>query len=427
MSNLISEKIHYERLKNGFDIYSVNSDLDDIVILKMALPGGIHAAYQKQSLMLLLSDLLPAGIKKTSRNKVLEKIENLGARVNVSFGSDYLFINIVSLTSVFSDVLKMVVSSVVNPVISEDDYNTSLEKIKNILKQNENDTKIVSSKELIRLMYKKGHPHYRKNVKELERELGTLKLNDMIEFHKKTLTSVGAFAVVAGGTQNEKIKKDITKTLALFSEKISENSFKFDIKKLNDDSKKDARINIKDKLNVDTRLGIPLFITNTHSDFYALQFAVSVLGSSSTSRLFNVLRTQKNLTYGAYASLESFEKGYPGFLSAYSIFPNTVWKEGKEAMFSVIENFVNKGIKKKEFEEMKEEVRGKFKVGLSSSAGLSGAVFSVVLNGRPVSFIDEYVGVIDSLALKQVNASIKEHLDLSLLKTASAGTIDGIE
>ncbi len=424
MQNKISKKVHYERLQNGVDLLLLKTHSKDVVVSKIAIPGGLHSTYLKQSVALLLSDLLPAGNKQNKKSDVLEKIEGLGASVSFSFGAEYIFINISSVKSVFEEVFNIVFDSITSPVITKKDFDTSVLKVSNILKQNSEDAKVVSERELKRLMFVKGNPHYRESVNVLEKEIKTLDLKSVIDFYKNTLSSVGVVGVVAGDINVKKFKNFFENKFDLLPNRVLNIETKLRSDKLNTKSKKESIVTIHNKPNIDSRIGIPIFITPEHSEFLALQFAIAVLGSSSTSRLFNILRIRKNLTYGAYANIDGLSKNYPGFLSVYSIFPNTVFKEGVASMDMIVKDFIEKGITKKEFDERKVEINGRFKIALSSTAGISDALFNIAVLGKPASYLDEYVENINSLMLKDVNNAVKKHLDYSLLKTVSAGAIN---
>ncbi len=424
MTKLISKQIQYKRLENGVDTYLLKTSTRDVVTCMMAFPGGTRATYEKQSIAVLLAEMLPGGTKNKKRSAVLEKFDELGAHISVVSDTDNLLIKLSSTKVVFVEAYRLLIEVLASPLFMHDEYKISLLRLKNKFEQNNENTKVQAGTALKQLMYVHGHPHWVPDNKSIVKELNGLKKTELTNFYNNTFSTVGSFVCIAGDIQPKKMIQELDEIIKILPSEKTKNVSKLHVNYTNNSVEKDAIVTIKDKLNIDTVLGIPLSITREHSDFFALYMAISILGASSTSRLFNILRTEKSLTYGAYAILSGFEKGYPGFVYASAIFPNNVFNEGRNVMKKVVKDFVDKGVTSKELKERKVEMLGKFKVGLSSTVDKCSAVFSTIQSGKPVSYIDEYVNLVESLTLREVNNAIKEHLDYSLLKTASAGGID---
>jgi zinc protease len=187
---------------------------------------------------------------------------------------------------------------------------------------------------------------------------------------------------------------------------------------------RDIVIPCKDKMNIDTLLGLPLMLTKYDEDFEPLAVGIAILGSSSSSKLFNELRTRRSLTYGAYASPEGFADGYPGYLYASAVFPSDMFIRGREALREVVQTFVEKGVTASELKKRKEEIVGRHVVGLSTTAGLTGVVFDTLVAGRPLSYLDMWPERLAKLSLTRVNQAIATHVHYEDAVTAAAGGID---
>ena len=181
---------------------------------------------------------------------------------------------------------------------------------------------------------------------------------------------------------------------------------------------------MREKMNVDTFLAIPLALTNNHGQYHALLCGTTILGASGSSRLFLSLRGRQSLTYGAYAGLAGMADGYPGYLLASAIFSNDVFAKGRTALRNEVALWAEKGVTTSELARRKEELAGKYKVGLASTRGIAGALFGSVLAGRGVEYVDKYPAIIEALTLREVNRAIKEHVHYDLAVTAAAGSID---
>ncbi len=419
----IEKRVEYKRFDNGADLYLLKTSVKDVIVCKMAFTGGTHYTYENQTISLLLSEILPGGTNRKKREDVLEKFDELGVKVTVTSGEEKLFVNLSSRASVFVEAFTLLLETLVNPSFSQAEYNIALSKTENKLKLLKENTQFRANNELKRLMYKKGHPHWSPDLKKMQKDIELVAKDDIKNFHKNTFSSIGSIICIVGDIKPKKIMQELSIINDLPND-ISKITPKLDIKKYNAVSKTESIIPIKDKMNIDTYVGVPLLLTRDSDEYYAFNVGVSILGSSSTSRLFKVLRTKENLTYGAYAGLEGFSDGYPGYLYARAIFPKDVYSKGKEIMVDIVRVFSDKGVTGKELNEKKEEIAGKYKVGLSTTEGMCSALFATVISKRPVSFMDKYPAMVEMFSTKEINSAIKNNIDFSLVKISASGSVN---
>lgn len=424
MTLYLSKRTYYERLPNGADVYLLQTPTKDVVVCKMAFPGGVYATYNKQSVALLLDDLIPGSIKKKKRSVILEQFEMLGAMMSVHTAQDLLIVTLTSRSAVFLEAFRLAVEVLTTPTFAESEFKESCARLENSFKHALENTRIQANVALMHALYQKGHPHWVPSTPQFLKELRTTTRDEVLTFYKETLSSVGAVICIVGDIHPNKLIEPLRECLTPLPPKVSKRIPALHVGNVVATSDTDTIRTIHDKLSVDTLFAIPLILTREHHAYRALQIGVSILGASSNSRLFSVLRTEKNLTYGSYAALSGFGEGYPGYLSGLAIFPNTVFLEGRKVLKETVQNFVEKGVTKKELEERKEEIAGKFKVGLSTTQGVCATLFSILLEGKTTAYLDTYVETITALTLKEVNEVIKEQLDFTLVKTAGAGAID---
>lgn len=425
MNNTITQRTEYVRTEQGTDVFVIQTPSKDVVVCTMAFPGaGLHAAYSKQSIVRLLSELLPSGTKKHTKNYILEKFELLGASVSVSHGGGYVCITLASRSAFFLEAFELLLLVLTDAVFSKSEYASALSSVENSCIHAEEDTKIRAVVALRQAMYRKGHPHWAPTPQQLLSELKSTTREEVLGFHKDTLSAVGSVVCIAGDVQPKKIVQALQRSLTTLPSTLPKEYVQLHVGNTNNSADDTQILSIQNKFNVDTFVGIPLALTRDDEDFQALQVGVSILGGTSSSRLFSILRTKKNLTYGSYAQLDGFSDGYPGFLSARAIFPNDVFLIGKPVLEETIQTFVEKGVTPKEVQERKEEIVGKFKVGLSTTAGMCSALFATVMSGKPLSYIDEYPQKISELGTSIINKAIRKHINFALAKTTAGGAID---
>jgi|SRR3989339_146428 len=421
----IAQQVAYTRAENGTDVYVLKTPTKDVVTCMMAFPGaGTHATYQTQSIVTVLADLLPSGTSTRTKKEVLELFDALGAKVSISHSGTYLLVTLMSQSIFFLDALELLLDVLSRTVVTKDEYQASWSRVKNMYHHSKEDTRLQAMLALRQAMYLKGHPYWLPSTKKRMQELEGMTKEDVLAFHRRTFSSVGGIVCVVGDVQPKKIIASVQALVQVLPTQVSKDIQKLHVERVNMTAPREEIVTIKNKLNVDAFVGIPLSITRDDEDFLPLQIGVNILGASSNGRLFNTMRTKNNLTYGSYATLDGFGDGYPGFLSAYAIFPTEVYLRGKPVLEKTIQDFVESGVRPKELEEHKEEIIGKFKVSLSTTVSICSVLFSIILNGKPVSYIDEYSDIVFALSSRILNKVIQKHIDFSLAKTTAAGSIN---
>lgn len=420
----IEERVVYERLPNGLDCYLLKTPVNDIVTLMLALPGGMFATYKKQTVAALLDDLLPGATSKLSRQMVHERFDDFGARTSVHSSGTHMIVRLSCRSTVFVPAFRLLIDTLTDAQFTSGEYAESKERLLGMLIHSKDDTSMQAEVALSHLLFAEGHPHWQKSTDALVREVRSVEKRDVEMFFRGTLSAVGSLLTVAGDIDAQLLLKELRSILSAVPSQAPMLVPKVQVSQTLEPKGDDSVVPIRDKMNVDTYLAIPLTLTRESDDFLALQVGVQVLGGSSTARLINTLRTKKSLTYGAYARLAGFDDGYPGYVRARAIFPNDVFSRARTEMRTVVEEFVAKGVTDKELAARKEAVAGQHKVGLSTTDGICGALFNTLLNGRPLSYVDAYPTLVAALTRRHVNTAIHSHLNYSLAVTSASGAVD---
>lgn len=422
MAGDYTKRIVYERLNNGLDAYVVPTVSDDVVVATLALSGGSLMSEQRV-IPALLGSMLPGSTKQNSRHEIRAQLGSLGASVSFSVSDHHTLVSIASRAQVFSDVLAVVVDVLARPTFPQNEFIEARTHLDTALVNAEEETGVRAATAFAQSVYREGHPHYSETPSVLRKQLAGITRKDVVRFHAEALSTLGGYLIVAGD-----VKPAILRTLTGMLENLPSERPLMDpmvhMDRTSRPAHKDVVISLRDKMNVDTILGIPLAMTRNHPDYHALSMGVQVLGGSFSSRLFHELRDVRNYTYGAYATLKGMDDNYPGFLSASAIFPNDVFGPARTAFREVVQLWAEGGVTAKELIMRKEELCGRYVVDLASTRGLASAVHGVVSAGRPLTYLDEYPDIIRSIRKRDVDRAIKEHVDYGLAVTAAAGSID---
>jgi zinc protease len=418
------QRVQYNRLPNGMDVYVLRGSSPDVVIAEFLFPGGAHVVYDMPVVAGLLEYMLPGSIKRMKREVVLETFDRHGATVSISSEDAYLSVHIACRRAVFADVLRLVFEVLTTATLPSREYEEALVHMSSSLVHARENTKVRAQEMLMGTLYQKGHPHWSPSVSTLLKMVGKVTRQEVCAYYARACATVGSIACIVGDVDPEATQALVQDVCGRLPQTASLPTRVQSTKVGDVRESADILISLPDKVNVDTYIGIPTLLTRDASDQVALQVGVQVFGGGATARLFHELRTKQSLTYGAYAGMRGLADGYPGYLVASAVFPHDVFERGRTAFREVLKTFITKGITTKELTARKEEIRGKHVVGLSTTSGLHAALMGTVRAGRSVRYLDEYLGHVDALTVRMVNEAIATHLSYDQSVLVAAGAID---
>lgn len=171
------------------------------------------------------------------------------------------------------------------------------------------------------------------------------------------------------------------------------------------------------------QIGQSLGMDSNHPEYYALAMGVFILGGNFSSRLMQVVRDELGLTYGIGAGVEGAELGTDGLWRIGATFGSTNVERGVAATLEQVERWYHDGVTQAELDAKKATVYGSYQVGLATTRGLAGAIMSTLDEGRPLTWVDDYVDRIGSLTVDEVNTAIRRWVDPDALVIAAAGNL----
>ncbi len=417
------KRVSYDRLSNGIDIYSLTTQSKDIVVCSIAFPGGYYATYDNMSIGDILDAVLPGSTRTKKRSYILEKFELWGAKVSFSVTSNTLTVSIRSRKEVFTNVLDLVVLILEERYCAPHEFEEAKMRLREGYVHDKDDTNTQARIALFRSLFTKGHPHWCTTLDESISLLKKVSIAHVEHFFEQTVRTVGAVVCIAGDVGGTRFLREVKKILEGMSRTEESVPPSFTYTELATQHDTDIVIPRKGKENVDTYIMTPMTLLKQDIDFLPLKIGVEAFGSGSTSRLFSILRTKENLTYGASASLKGFDEGYPGYCIGRALFQSTVFHRGRERLREEFKTFIEKGVSARELREVVEEIQGVFTVGLSTTTAQCSVLFATVLEKRPVREIDEYLDKVRALRLSEVNSAIKKHLSGSVIVTSACGAV----
>jgi predicted Zn-dependent peptidase len=152
---------------------------------------------------------------------------------------------------------------------------------------------------------------------------------------------------------------------------------------------------------------------------FALRVLDTILGGSTSSRLFQEVREKRGLAYAVYSYSSQFVDG--GHVGLYvGTRPDNVG-EALDVIGTELRRLSEDGVTDAELERARENLKGRTTLSMESTLARMNRLGSSVLMGVPVLTLDEVLARIDAVTLDDVAALASELYDPSRLSAAAVG------
>jgi predicted Zn-dependent peptidase len=152
---------------------------------------------------------------------------------------------------------------------------------------------------------------------------------------------------------------------------------------------------------------------------FALRVLDTILGGSSSSRLFQEVREKRGLAYAVYSYTSQYlDSGQMGIYVGTR--PDRT-AEALDVIATELHRIVDEPVPSDELERAKENLKGRTALSFESTLTRMNRLGSAVLTGVPVMSLDEIVAAIEAVSAEDVAALANELLQPSLLSAAGVG------
>ncbi len=290
------------KLANGMQVVLVSQNEQPVVSVRMIIrAGAAHDPKGKHGLAMLTATLLDQGAGTKSAEQIAETIDFIGGVLGTGAGSDLSYVNAVVMKDSYDIALDLLADVVQRPTFAAEEIERQRQQALSALKVAAEDPESVADRVIDRLIYG-FHPYGMPGAGTGE-SLTSLTRADFVDFHKKYFVPNNALIAVVGDIAAAEAMAGLEKHFGTWKA--------VEVPGLNVTDPPDATrrvivIDKKDSVQTEIRVG-HIAIPRKHNDFEAIDQTVKILGGEGANRLQQVLRSQKQLTYGASADLDTYK------------------------------------------------------------------------------------------------------------------------
>ena len=293
-----------KQLANGLTVVLVSQNEQPSVSVRMIVrAGAAHDPKAKMGLAMLTATLLDQGAGARNAEQIADDIDYLGGILSTGAGTDLSFVNTIIMKDDYAAGLAMMADVVRRPTFLPAEIDRQRQQALSGLKVAAEDPESVAGMVIERLIF--GFHPYGMPGSGTPESLQSLTRQDFVEFHGRYFVPNNALVAVVG---------DISPADAMVGlEKYFGDWTPGDVPPFTpiappEPTRRVIVIDRPDAVQTEIRVG-HLAIPRKHDDFEALDQAVKILGGEGANRLQQVLRSQRQLTYGASADLNSLKFG----------------------------------------------------------------------------------------------------------------------
>ena len=372
----------------------------------------------------VLQDLAVSLLDKgtTARNKfdIAHELESRGAEIRFHSMATRIAFSGKCLNKDVSSVLAICAEQLRDPTLDESEYEKVLPRLQASVMQSMESTATQAGTALRRMLFNEDHPNY---AYAPEREMEILSATDpenVSEYYQERSGANEFILVVVGDFDVDEVIDSVRLGFASWQSRPVVRSYDLIVPKATQTT---VHVPMRDKYNIDVRLGHAINLKRGHKDYLPLYLGVFILGGNFSSRLMDTIRDREGLTYGIYSQLSSVAAEFCGYFLVRATFSSESLARGVERTNDLIREFAEGGVSTDELSSKKRTVAGSYKVGLASTGSLARTIAGNIISGLGINYVDEYPELIHGVTKDEVNAAIESWIDTTALRTATAGSI----
>ena len=410
------------KLKNGIQVLVVEDDKLPVVTYSLRIDRNPIIDGEKVGVSTLLSAMLGNGTTNIPKDEFNEEVEFLGASVSVTFRGG----SANTLTKNNSRVLELWSDAIINPLLTEEEFDKEKAKLLESLKADINNIDAISSRVSSALSYGKNHPYGEFTT---EQTIENVTFEDVIEYHKKYNIPNNAYIVVVGDVKTKELK-------AVLKEKFEpwkKGKLPVNPEPLYTDNVGLTEINF---IDVPSATQSTVIFTNntrlkqTDEDYFAALLANQVLGGGSEGYLFKNLRDDNGWTYGSYSGLGSNRYGVSRFTAEAKV-RNSVTDSTVTEIVKEISRIRTENVDPQRLKDVKAAYLGNFIFSTERASTVANFALGQKLNNLPDDYYETFIENINKVTAQDLKKAANKYFKLGNTRIIVVGrgseVVSGLE
>jgi zinc protease len=407
-----------QTLANGLQVVAVLHHEQPVVTMRLLIRAGTSSDPKgKLGLAHLAASLLDQGTKSKTAEQMNDEIDFIGGAMGAGAATDLTFCNMVVMKDSFEKGMRMLSELAREPGFAPAEIERQRQQMLSGLQVSLEDPEYIANSVFDRLVY--GFHPYGMPTNGTPETLASLTRDDLVAFHRRYFAPNNAILAVVGDVTAEEAFATAKKVFGDWDKKdLSAEKFV----QPPDPTRRVIVVNKPDSVQTEVRVG-HLGIPRTHPDYMAVNLAIRILGGEGSNRLHQVLRTERGLTYGAQANMDTLKDA--GDFEAET---NTRSEATGEVLKLIVDEFwriQRERVSERELGDAKAYLTGSFPLTIETPESIAMQVVNVLFYGLPLETLQNFRERVNAVTVDDIQRVARallrpDRLSIVLVGNASA-------
>jgi zinc protease len=402
-SRLAFPPYELKTLSNGLQVLVIPHHEPPSVSMRLIIKAGAaQDPADKPGVAQMVATLLDQGTSTKSSEDIANLVESSGGLIGTGAGNELSFVNSGVIKDRFNELMALMAEMVEQPAFSQGELDRQKSQAMSGMQVRYEDPDFVADVVYDRLIY--GFHPYGRPPGGTPDSLAKLTRNDLVAFHRTWFVPNNALLAIVGDLSSEEMFAGAEKAFGSWARKDVPAQTQAD------PPPPTRRVVVIDKpgaVQTEIRAG-HLTLPRTSPDWLNLELLIRVLGGEGANRLFNELRTDRGLTYGASADLQTFK-----FAGGFVASTNTRTEATGEALRVLVDQMwrlQREPVRQGELRGVKDYYSGSFPLTVETPGAIALQVLNQIFYGLDLKELEQLRERVDAVSVQDLQATAKKWL-----------------
>jgi zinc protease len=403
-----------QTLPNGLQVVAVLHHEQPAVTMRLLIRAGTASdPKDKIGRAHLTASLLDQGVKNMSAQEMNDAVDFIGGAMGAGAGPDLTFCNMVVMKDSFEVGMRMLSDMARYPSFAPDEIERQRQQMLSGLQVSAEDPGYIANAVFDRLVY--GFHPYGMPENGTAQTITSITRDDLVAFHQEHFAPNNAILAVVGDVTAEEAFAEAKKIFGDWAKRDLPAETFIDPP---DPTRRVIVVNKPDAVQTEVRVG-HIGIARKHPDYMAVNLAIRILGGEGSNRLHQVLRTERALTYGAQANMDTLKQ--TGDFEAET---NTRSDATGEVLRLIVDEFwrmQRERVGERELDGAKAYLTGSFPLTIETPESIAMQVVNALFYGLPLDQLQTFRERVNAVTVDDVQRVSKLYLRPDRLSVVLVG------
>ncbi|MDR1195343.1 MAG: insulinase family protein [Endomicrobium sp.] len=361
--------------------------------------GAVNEKPHQAGLSHFLEHLMFKGSKNYPGDALSRRVENMGGYINAATSSEYTMYYVDVQRDGVEDAVKMLADTMQNPLFPEDEVNRERKVVIEEIQRYSDRPFAVLDETFTENIYEKSA--LRNSVIGTEKVISSVPRDEIFDYYAAHYVAQNMTVVISGNFDEDKISALVGETFGKFEKKpLPEEPLLFE------EAHEGKEIAKKGKVEVGYLISGFLGPDASSDDIFAADLTMQVLGGGKSSRLYRVLKEEKQIVYSINSSFQTMRG--TGCVYITAVFEPENYEEIKKEISVQIQNILDNGITVEELERAKLSMKTGWSFAFEKPSNIGYAYGIWNLMGRP-EIVDEFLAKMAALKVSDAQEFLKKY------------------